>query len=1023
MTVRPREEASSSGVTGISREAARVLLVDDRPENLLALDAILSSEGHRLVRAQSGEEALKALLDDDFAVVLLDMRMPGLDGLQTARAIKARARSRHTPIIFLTANDSPGEIAEAYEHGAVDFLTKPFNPTVLRAKVAVFAELFEQRRKLNEHELQRRLLEGREQELRERNHLLALDAEVGLALGRAGTLAAALEAVADALVRHLDAAFARIWTLSADGAFLELKASAGIYTHLDGAHGRVPVGQFKIGKIASERRAHVTNQVVGDARVVDQEWAVREKIVAFAGYPLVVADRLVGVVAAFARHPLSPGALSSMGSIAGITGQSVERRRAEDAVRASQGWLSTTLTSIGDGVIVTDSKGCVSFLNPVAETLTGWTSAEATGKHLDEIFHTVSEATRSKVDGPVAKVLRDGAVVGMVHHTLLVRRDGSEIVIDDSAAPILDGTNLTGVVLVFRDASDKRRVEVERERLLKEAQESRERAELASRAQDEFLATASHELRTPLNSILGWSQMLRSGQLDPSGFFRAAEIIERNAKAQVQLIEDILDGSRMITGKLHLETRPLDLIVLVNAALDTVRPAIDAKELELVVSLDANAARVVADPERLQQVIWNLVNNAIKFTPKGGRVEVRLERAGTSIHLVVKDSGQGIDADFLPHVFERFRQAEGTLTRRHGGLGLGLALVSHLVEAHGGTIRAESEGVGRGATFTVVLPVPAVHAEGTTPERPASTTSSGVVSPRVPKSLSGVAILVVDDERDASDLVATVLRAEGAEVLTAGNADEAIAILGKTTPMLLISDVGMPGVDGYELMRRVRTRMGRHGAQLPAIALTAYSREQDRRLALEAGFQTHVAKPVEPAELLRVVMGLLQFMDGESSRRDRDLALGRADIFLKFEKLLAAQGVHEGLRFLNSRTPHRFTGIYRFDPPTLRNVHLVDSYTVECTKGDDVPMTETFCSVVGEGERTFTTENSLADERLTTHPARETVLSYCGVLLRDAAGRPFGSLCHFDVVPCDVPIAEIPLMEAAAASLMRALRR
>lgn len=384
--------------------------------------------------------------------------------------------------------------------------------------------------------------------------------------------------------------------------------------------------------------------------------------------------------------------------------------------------------------------------------------------------------------------------------------------------------------------------------------EATRKLEEANLAKDEFLATASHELRTPLTAILGWARMLRSGQLGASDYARGLASIERNASAQVQLIEDILDGSRIITGNLQLEIRPLDLTALVHAAVDAVRLEADAKGITLQLELDPAAARVVGDPDRLQQVIWNLASNAVKFTPKGGRVDVRLARVGTSIELSVSDSGQGISAEFLPHVFERFRQAEGSTTRRHGGLGLGLALVHHLVEAHGGGVRAESAGAQRGARFIVTLPVQAVYAESPEGPRvtptPAPTARAGL--------LNGVSVLVVDDDADARELVATVLLTAGADVVVAKSALDALDIVQRGGAMVMISDIGMPVIDGYELMRRIRALTGARN-RLPAAALTAYSREQDRRLALEAGFQAHVSKPVEPAELVRVVLNLVDF--------------------------------------------------------------------------------------------------------------------------------------------------------------------
>jgi PAS domain S-box-containing protein len=401
------------------------------------------------------------------------------------------------------------------------------------------------------------------------------------------------------------------------------------------------------------------------------------------------------------------------------------------------------------------------------------------------------------------------------------------------------------------DIDASRRIAEERAALLESEQRARLDAELASRAKDEFLSTASHELRTPLNAILGWARMLQSGELSDSAFSRAADSIERNARVQVRLIEDILDGSRIITGKLQLEIRPLDLTAVLQAALDSVRASADAKRIVLSVNVDPAAARVIGDPERLHQVIWNLANNAIKFTPKEGAVDVDLSRVGTDVQLTVRDTGEGIGPDFLPYVFERFRQAEGSTTRRHGGLGLGLALVRHLVEAHGGTVQADSKGPGHGSIFTVRLPVQAVFAERVEVEPPSLAADRPFVSRAV--NLTGQCILVVDDEADARDLVATVLRSKGADVVTAASAAEALSLIASRPFTAIVSDIGMPTSDGYELIGRVRTVIGLPGHDLPAVALTAYSRDEDRRRVLDAGFQAYVAKPVEPDHLLDVV--------------------------------------------------------------------------------------------------------------------------------------------------------------------------
>jgi signal transduction histidine kinase/ActR/RegA family two-component response regulator len=399
----------------------------------------------------------------------------------------------------------------------------------------------------------------------------------------------------------------------------------------------------------------------------------------------------------------------------------------------------------------------------------------------------------------------------------------------------------------------------ERGRLLAREQAARAETEAANRLKDEFLANVSHELRTPLTAVLGWTHVLRSGRLDPESTARALDTVERNARAQNQLIEDLLDMSRIITGKLRFDARTVDPVACVEAALDSVRPAAEAKGVRLERSSAAAVGAVSGDPDRLQQVVWNLLTNAIKFTPAGGSVRVTLGGDDARVEIAVSDTGAGIGPEFLPYVFDRFRQADGTTTRAQGGLGLGLAIVRHLVELHGGTVRAESEGEGHGATFTVSLPR-LRHAEvGSRNEAADAAFAEGDESAsHHPQSavLSGVRALVVDDEADACELLGVLLRERGAEVSVATTADEALAALERARPHLLISDIGMPGVDGYEFLRRVRRLPPESGGRTPAVALTAYAGSEDRLRALKAGYQMHLPKPVEPAELIAVVASL-----------------------------------------------------------------------------------------------------------------------------------------------------------------------
>jgi signal transduction histidine kinase/ActR/RegA family two-component response regulator len=388
--------------------------------------------------------------------------------------------------------------------------------------------------------------------------------------------------------------------------------------------------------------------------------------------------------------------------------------------------------------------------------------------------------------------------------------------------------------------------------LLREKQ-ARAEAEAANRLKDEFLATVSHELRTPLNSILGWAQLMRTNTLDSQSSARALDTIERNTKSLAQIIEDLLDVSRIISGKLRLEARPIELAPVIEAALDAIRPAADAKNIRLRVSVD-RSARVSGDPNRLQQVAWNLLSNAIKFTPTGGEVAVSLERDPSTASIMVTDNGEGIAEEFLPYVFDRFRQADSTFARMHGGLGLGLAIVRHLVEMHGGEVRAESAGRGKGATFTVSFPLVAVS-------------TGSLKALRVPerlkddsKQLAGLRVMIVDDESDARELLVAMLEQRGASVVAAASVSEALAALAGPTngsmPDVLVSDIGMPIEDGFDLIRRVRALAPQHGGKIPAIALTAYATTEDRRRVLEAGFERHLAKPIEPATLASAVANL-----------------------------------------------------------------------------------------------------------------------------------------------------------------------
>ena len=556
----------------------------------------------------------------------------------------------------------------------------------------------------------------------------------------------------------------------------------------------------------------------------------------------------------FVANLIACGLLSSVAYV--VVSDVNARKRAGEALRQQREWLQVTLSSIGDAVIATDTDGDVTFLNPVAESLTGWKQEEAQGQSLRKVFNIMNEQTRETVENPALRAIQEGSIVGLANHTVLVAKDGTEMPIDDSGAPIKGAEGkVIGAVLIFRDITDRRLAEEERSTLFASERAARKKAEAASRSKDEFVAMISHEIRSPLNSILGWAQMLRMGKLDQAETERATEIIVRNARAQSQLIEDLLDISRVITGKLALNVRSVELAQIIEAAMDSIRPAAEAKSIQLQARIDSRDSLVSGDPNRLQQIVWNLLSNAVKFTPRHGRVEVSLRRVDSSFQITVSDSGVGISPEFLPFVFDRFSQADTSSERKYGGLGLGLAIVRHLVELHGGTARADSPGEGQGATFTVTLPVRALR-EGMSELEPGTPIAEYADSLTDAIMLDGLRVMIVDDEAETRDLLTTMLTRRGAEVKACASAAEALEEIGRWRPSLLVSDIGMPEEDGYTLIGKLRALGPERGGGIPAVALTAYARSEDRMRALASGFQVHVPKPIEAGELVVVIASL-----------------------------------------------------------------------------------------------------------------------------------------------------------------------
>lgn len=528
--------------------------------------------------------------------------------------------------------------------------------------------------------------------------------------------------------------------------------------------------------------------------------------------------------------------------------------------------LAAIVDSSDDAIVGKDLNGIVTSWNIGAQQIFGYSEQEMIGASI----LTIIPSERQDEEQEILSRIRRGE---RLHHfeTVRVTKSGRRIHISLTASPIKDSDGrIVGVSKIARDITERIETEhalreakeaaeaahAERQQSLESERAARAEAERASRMKDEFLATLSHELRTPLNAILGWTHLLAQPDQEEDDLKIGLDTIERNARAQARIIDDLLDMSRIISGKVRLEVRQIDLSEVLQDAVETVMAAAQGKGVLLEVAPSAANPTVSGDPNRLQQVFWNLLSNAIKFTPRGGRVNVSLERVASHLEVRVVDTGEGIDPEFLPYVFNRFQQADASTTRRHGGLGLGLAIARQLVELHGGTVHVQSKGLGLGAAFTVALPLSALNLARDlhTPNHLAAG-----LRPRVPRiSVNGVRVLVVDDEPDARELIKRLLVGAGAIVTGAGSVAEGMLAMRREVPDLLISDIGMPGEDGFTLIQQVRALSEAEGGSVPAIALTAYARAEDRMAAIHAGFQNHLSKPVEPGEFLAVVRGLTQ---------------------------------------------------------------------------------------------------------------------------------------------------------------------
>jgi PAS domain S-box-containing protein len=787
-----REESYLSPLTyHLSPSPARILLADDNADMRDYVKRLLSQQ-YEVESVPDGLAALDSARGRVPDLVLTDVMMPGLDGFGLLQALRADPLTQKVPIILLSARAGEEARVEGLEAGADDYLIKPFSARELLARVEAALKMARLR-----------------QEAMEREQGLRIEAEVAKA--HLETVIAGIQDQFFVLDRE--------WRYS----FVNQQVAEVVGIPKEELLGKIVWEVFPdVVKSKFDTEVH---RAIAQNTVVQFEYF-------YPAWQRWFENRV---------YPFAEGVSIFVTDIS-------DRKQAEKALQESEEKFRNMADNAPFMVWVTDTNSYCTYLSQSWYDFTGQSEEMSLGfgwlnavhpEDYNDVRNIFLEASSSYSAFRLEYRLR--------------RKDGKYRSCIDAANPWfgVDG-EFKGYIGSVIDITERKVAEAERDRLLELEQAARTEAERANRIKDEFLAVLSHELRSPLNPILGWARLLQTREFDAAAIKKAIATIERNAQLQAQLIEDLLDVSRILQGKLNLKMLPVNLVLVIEAGLETVRLAAEAKNIQIQTMLDASFGQVLGDSGRLQQVIWNLLSNAVKFTPEGGKIDIQLEYVDAEAQITVSDTGKGISPEFLPYVFEYFRQADGTTTRKFGGLGLGLAIVRHLTELHGGTIQAESLGEGQGAIFRVRLPL--IKKDLTAKPNIDVAALNPSLSTEI---LAGIQILVVDDDDDTRDFHTFVLEQAGAMVTAVTSAKEALQILAESEPDMLLSDIGMPEMDGYMLMRQVRALQANQAKQIPAIALTAYAGEINQQQALESGFQKHLSKPVEPEELIKEIATLI----------------------------------------------------------------------------------------------------------------------------------------------------------------------